>query len=217
MVIMIFMINTMLCYMFIYNTFYHLVCTCVDILFNSVIIIIVALVIHVFYYIHSQEGLWGSSYFGDPDDNLRAYRCPPGYCRCSRMTSFGSGECHYVYNNSDPDIQCTCDREGNFLLIVCDVTRGYVGILCGNCKDGKGASVLFNRCVDCNNGFGALIAALGKQLFKYYRFLISILVIVDAIIIIIILLKEIFLPAWLLPAIFNIQVRIYYSTCRSKI
>ena len=37
----------------------------------------------------------------------------------------------------------------------------YVGILCGNCEDGKGVSALFNRCVDCNNAFGALIAALG--------------------------------------------------------
>lgn len=76
----------------------------------------------VCYYIHSQEGLWGSSYLSDPDDNLRAYRCPPGYCRCSRMTSFGSGECHSVYNNSDPNLQCTCDREGKVVLIVSNVT-----------------------------------------------------------------------------------------------
>ena len=37
-----------------------------------------------------------------------------------------------------------------------------VGILCGKCKNGRGVSVLFNKCVDCNNGFGALIAALGS-------------------------------------------------------
>ena len=37
-----------------------------------------------------------------------------------------------------------------------------IGILCGNCKDGKGVSVLFNKCVDCNNAFGALIAALSR-------------------------------------------------------
>ena len=38
-----------------------------------------------------------------------------------------------------------------------------VGILCGNCKNGRGVSVLFNKCVNCNNGFGVLIAALGNQ------------------------------------------------------
>lgn len=66
--------------------------------------------------------------------------------------------------------------------------------MCGNCKDGKGVSVLFNKCVDCSNEFGVLIAALG---------------IADAIIITVILLKEISLPAWLLPAIFNIQMISY--------
>ena len=37
------------------------------------------------------------------------------------MTSFGSGECHNVYNNSDPNRQCTCDREGEVVLVVCNV------------------------------------------------------------------------------------------------
>ena len=94
---------------------------------------------------------------------------------------------------------------------MCSINRTCVGILCGHCKDGKGVSVLFNRCVDCNNGFVALIAALGKQSVYMYKcylsiFILYILVIADVIIITVILLKQISLPAWLLPAIFNIQV-----------
>ena len=49
------------------------------------------------------------------------------------------------------------------MLIMCSVSRTCVGILCGHCKDGKGVSVLFNRCVDCSNGFVALIAILSKH------------------------------------------------------
>ena len=50
------------------------------------------------------------------------------------------------------------------MLIMCSVSRTCVGTLCGHCKDGKGVSVLFNRCVDCSNGFVALIVALSKHL-----------------------------------------------------
>ena len=49
------------------------------------------------------------------------------------------------------------------MLIMCSISRTCVGILCGHCKDGKGVSVLFNRCVDCSNGFVALIVALSKH------------------------------------------------------
>ena len=49
------------------------------------------------------------------------------------------------------------------MLIMCSVSRTCVGTLCGHCKDGKGVSVLFNRCVDCSNGFVALIVALSKH------------------------------------------------------
>ena len=42
----------------------------------------------------------------------------------------------------------------------------HTDILCGNCKDGKGVSILFSECVDCDNAFGALIGVLGKQLFQ---------------------------------------------------
>lgn len=36
------------------------------------------------------------------------------------MTSFGSDECQYVYNNSDPNLQCRCDREGKLLNVCVD-------------------------------------------------------------------------------------------------
>jgi len=39
----------------------------------------------------------------------------------------------------------------------------HTGYLCGSCRDDKGVSVLFNECVDCSNGFGALIAILSKS------------------------------------------------------
>ena len=37
-----------------------------------------------------------------------------------------------------------------------------LGYLCGDCKDGKGVSALLNRCVDCSNVNGILIAVLSK-------------------------------------------------------
>ncbi|XP_065898161.1 uncharacterized protein [Dysidea avara] len=126
-----------------------------------------------------EDGFWAVSDRSDTDNNLKVYPCPPGYCRCSQLTSFGNDECHFVFNTSYPNKQCDCSREG---------------YLCGSCRDGKGVSALFNECVDCSDGFGALIAVL---------------IIVDAIIIIGILIKSIQLPNWLLPAIFNIQMVAY--------
>ena len=97
------------------------------------------------------------------------------------------------------------------MLMMCSVSRTCVGTLCGHCKDGKGVSILFNRCVDCSNGFVALIVALSKHLITIKYLAIAALslyisVIADVIIITVILLKQITLPAWLFPAIFNIQV-----------
>ncbi len=36
------------------------------------------------------------------------------------------------------------------------------GLLCGECKDGKGVSALLNRCVDCDFSYGFLIMGLSK-------------------------------------------------------
>ena len=35
-----------------------------------------------------------------------------------------------------------------------------VGVLCGECKDGKGVSALLNRCTTCSNASGILIGLL---------------------------------------------------------
>lgn len=79
--------------------------------------------------------MWAWSDLSNADDNLNAYRCPPGYCSCSRKTSFGANECHYVYNNSDPNLQCRCDREGQALSVhltitlLYDVQASYVAVV----------------------------------------------------------------------------------------
>ena len=36
------------------------------------------------------------------------------------------------------------------------------GVLCGDCRNGYGVSVLLNKCVTCPNASGILIAALSK-------------------------------------------------------
>ena len=38
----------------------------------------------------------------------------------------------------------------------------YAGILCGECRDGKGVSILLNDCVSCYNAQGLLILGLSK-------------------------------------------------------
>lgn len=37
-----------------------------------------------------------------------------------------------------------------------------IGTLCGACRDGKGVSVLLNKCVTCNNALGILILLLSE-------------------------------------------------------
>lgn len=37
-----------------------------------------------------------------------------------------------------------------------------IGELCGECKDGRGVSVLLNRCTTCHNAFGILILLLSE-------------------------------------------------------
>ena len=65
-------------------------------------------------YDYLQDGYWGiSQRYTRQFDNLVAYPCPSGYCRCSQdHDSLGDNLCSFAYFNSDPDKQCNCDREG---------------------------------------------------------------------------------------------------------
>ena len=46
----------------------------------------------------------------------------------------------------------------------------YPGLLCGQCKDGKGVSALLNRCTACHNANGLMIALLCKFVDEYQRY-----------------------------------------------
>ena len=117
----------------------------------------------------AQDGHWGiSQRYIRQSNNLLAYPCPSGYCRCSQdHDSLGDNFCSFAYFNSNPDKQCNCDREGSYTLYVWGMTiqlsNTTTGYLCGDCRDGKGVSALLNNCVDCSNVNSILIAALGKQ------------------------------------------------------
>ena len=118
---------------------------------------------------YSQDGHWGiSQRYTMQCNNLVAYPCPSGYCRCSQNhDSLGDNLCSFAYFNSDPNKQCYCDREGKCCspykafsyMYISKPTTGY---LCGDCRDGKGVSTLLNRCVDCSGVNSILIAALGE-------------------------------------------------------
>ena len=47
-----------------------------------------------------------------------------------------------------------------YIVMHTNFTTGY---LCGDCRDGKGVSALLNRCADCSNANGVLIAVLSKN------------------------------------------------------
>jgi len=47
------------------------------------------------------------------DENLVAYPCPTGYCRCFlQHNNLGEDVCSFAYFNGDPDKQCDCERKG---------------------------------------------------------------------------------------------------------
>ena len=58
------------------------------------------------------------------------------------------------------------------LLVACSDDNSVAlsaGVLCGNCRDGYGVSVLLNKCVTCHDASGILIAVLGEsQKISYY-------------------------------------------------
>ena len=50
---------------------------------------------------------------------LVTYPCPPGYCRCTLVPyQETTTTCKYVYDSSQQDSQCHCDRGGMYLYIV---------------------------------------------------------------------------------------------------
>ena len=87
-----------------------------------------------------------------------------------------------------------------------------LGYLCGDCKDGKGVSALLNRCVDCSNVNGILIAVLSK-IFSIihccmHNFTPTLyVVIVDAVFVSVLVCKDVQFTALLFPIIYFINVR----------
>ena len=46
--------------------------------------------------------------------------------------------------------------------------QSFLGVLCGDCVEGHGVSVLSNRCVTCSDASGVLIALLSKTVLSLY-------------------------------------------------
>lgn len=117
--------------------------------------------------------LWAAN---DPKryDRLFTYPCPHGYCACSEKQN---EMCIHVFDSSDPDSQCVCERRG---------------VLCGECINNTAFSILFNKCISCTDNL---------------EWLIIILVVVDVVVIaaFVRLLIHIKYPAWVFPILFYIQ------------
>ena len=58
-----------------------------------------------------QTGYWGTLSTSSRD-RLFLYPCPSGYCRCEMREMGGATDCINVFNSTDPDSQCSCDRKG---------------------------------------------------------------------------------------------------------
>ena len=77
-------------------------------------------------------------------------------------------ECLYEYHPLNSDDQCNCNRKGigfaksNFYCFNCSIF--FIGVLCGECKNGKGVSALLNKCTSCNDAFSILIVILGMDI-----------------------------------------------------
>ena len=109
------------------------------------------------------------------------YHCPPKYCGEIHNTSLGERTYGSLFNFSQPDIQCFCNRSG---------------ILCGSCPESFGVSILSNRCVTCSSA---------------YALLLVVLVIVDILISIGLLLYPRPLVVWLYPCLFYVQILPYLA------
>eukprot|EP00731_Ephydatia_muelleri_P010295 Em0005g881a len=121
-----------------------------------------------------KTGYWASesNSINSYGDSLQAYTCPAAYCRCQ----LNSRLCESVVNFKDADAQCSCLRSG---------------VLCGDCVEGHGVSVLRNRCVTCSDASGVLIALL---IFTGSLVFLSLMVL------------SVEFPSWLLPCSFYLQL-----------
>ena len=102
----------------------------------------------------------------DNSVGLFFHLCPSGYCRCYFNTSIGISSCANVYVNSDPDRQCVCERKGKWIIFPFgkpNTCLWIIGILCGECKNNLGVSILLNKCVSCDKTNIILIPALGNM------------------------------------------------------
>ena len=108
--------------------------------------------------------------------SLKGHRCPLNYCRVIHNTTLGEFTYGSVYSPSKPDQQCACDRRG---------------ILCGNCPEDFGVSILLNRCTACNSGYISLLVIL----------VIAVMLVCVGLVL---LSKP--LPPWIYPCIFYLQI-----------
>ncbi|XP_065897582.1 uncharacterized protein [Dysidea avara] len=122
-------------------------------------------------------GLWAHAV----DGRLEYYQCPHGYCQCIELEENGRCHCSSVYYYEQQDNQCNCNRKG---------------VLCGQCTNGTGMTVLLDRCDQCSSTNSILIGAV---------------VIFGVMIGAVILLLSISLPAWMYPFLFYIQITGYVT------
>ena len=64
----------------------------------------------------AQDNLWGVSSVSQSEgrhNDLHAYTCPQGYCRCTMATITNSNHCSSLYQSNNTDAQCACYRTGN--------------------------------------------------------------------------------------------------------
>ena len=109
------------------------------------------------------------------------YRCPTGYCSLIHNTTIGESTYGTLFNFSQPDLQCSCNR---------------TGILCGGCPEGFGYSTLQNQCVTCSNA---------------YALLLILLIFADIVICVVIVAIAKPLPVWVYPCLFYIQTLPYIT------
>ena len=91
------------------------------------------------------------------------------------------------------------------------------GVLCGNCRNGYGVSVLQNKCVTCHDALGMLITVLSEYQacivvecmgVHGYRYFVPV-VLVDAVVLTGLLLLMNTFPTWLYPCVFYLQVGVH--------
>ena len=62
-----------------------------------------------------QDGKWGVSSLGQSKgkpNELHAYKCPQGYCRCTMGTVSNSNRCSSLFQTKNSSTQCACHRTG---------------------------------------------------------------------------------------------------------